>query len=138
MRKGKNMSHFTRIKTVVRELNPLEKALREVLGWETVRNGFIRGYSGNTQRAALVAVNPRRSYDIGYVKADGAETYELVTDFYGLKNEDLPCKQAELADRITQQYALNILREEGERLGFDFSQVVTNEEGAMTVSLSRW
>ena len=130
------MSHFTRVKTVIRELAPLEKALQEVLGWETVRNGVVRGYNGNTEKADLVAVNPVKAYDIGYEKRAGQETYEMVADPFGFHNS--PINYGELPGAVAQRYALNILREESERLGFDFTEPVEAEDGALTISLSRW
>ena len=130
------MSHFTRIKTVIKEAAMLRRSLGEVLNWPVVANGVVRGYRGDTVAADIVAVNPQRGYDIGYVRPKGAEAYEMVADFFGLTN--LPCRKEDFAGIVARQYALNILKEESLALGFEMSEVSETEEGAFVLALSKW
>ncbi len=131
------MSHFTRIKTVMTEIDVLETAAQSVLKWKTRRGGAVRGYRGNSVKAELVAVNPCANYDVGFERAsDGS--FSLVTDYYGLKG--LPFPSRELPGMIAQAYSLEIVRQEAERLGLAMTDAVTNEDGSLQLQLAglRW
>lgn len=129
------MSHFTRIKTVLTEIDILETALESTLGWEVRRDAVVRGWMGKQEGADLVAVNPGASYDVGFSR-DEEGSFALVADFYGLKN--LPCKQDELSGVISQNYALEVVRQESERMGFAMGDVTVAEDGSLQLALTRW
>ena len=131
------MSHFTRVKTVMKEVDVLETAITSVLGWDTQRDGVVRGYKGNKVKAQLVAVNPRANYDVGFQRAED-DSFSLVTDYYGLRSLPFPSK--ELSDRIAQAYSLEIVRQDAQEQGFSMSDIVTNEDGSFQLQLVglRW
>ena len=131
------MSHFTRIKTVMKEMDVLETAITCVLGWDTRRDGVVRGYRGNTVKAQLVAVNPNAQYDVGFERAED-ESFSLVTDYYGLR--DLPFPSEELPGKISQAYSLEVVKQEAEQLGLSMTDIVTNEDGSLQLQLVglRW
>ena len=71
------MSHFTKIKTKLYNLNILKKSLSDLkLEW-TAENQEVRGYKGQKQQAEIV-IHQDNNYDLGF-KWNGKE-YELVAD----------------------------------------------------------
>ena len=131
------MSHFTRIQTVMTEIDVLETAVAAVLGWETARDGLVRGYQGNKARAQLVAINPNAHYDVGFERAEDG-SFSLVTDHFGLRS--LPFPSQELPGMVSQAYALEVVRQEAERLGLSMTEAVTHEDGSLQLQLVglRW
>lgn len=129
------MSHFTRIKTLLTEIDILQTALEETLKWEVARDTSVRGYRGNKEKAEIVAVNPESNYDIGFSR-DEEGCFALIADFYGLGN--LPYDEEGLTGVISQNYALEVVRQESERMGFSMGDVTVNEDGSLQLALSRW
>src|SRR5437762_11032637 len=111
------MSHFTRIRTQLRNLDTVKQALAD-LGYD-VAEGGVRGYQGQLEHADLV-VNTGSSYDIGFRKE--GENVVIVADFWGLRiNRDQFVKQ------LSQRYAYLTVLEQAQNQGW---QSVTEEQQA--------
>ena len=73
------MSHFTTIKTQIRDIGALREACGE-LGLELLQNAEARGYGSNRQRAEFV-IRLKGPYDVALTRRiDG--TYGLSTDWW--------------------------------------------------------
>ncbi len=73
------MSHFTTIKTQIRDIAALEKAVQE-LGLQLLENSTARGYSTNETKGDYV-IRLKGPYDVALNKnQDG--TYGLTTDWW--------------------------------------------------------
>ena len=95
------MSHFTTVKTQIKQKEMLKKALNK-LGYDNViENGIIRGYQGNQQQADIV-VQGIGGYDVGFVQE--GEQYTIIADFWGLSP-----KERSLTERIAQQSAICLI-----------------------------
>ena len=71
------MSHFSQIKTQIRNLESLQEALSDLgIDWKS-GSREVRGYRGQTHTAE-VTIEQDNGYDIGF-KWNGQE-YELVAD----------------------------------------------------------
>ena len=71
------MSHFSNIKTQLRNLTSLKSALNDLeIDWKE-GSSPVRGYQGQTHTAQLV-VEQDNNYDIGF--SWNGEEYELVAD----------------------------------------------------------
>ena len=71
------MSHFSNIKTKIRNLDFLKAALKDLnIDWKE-GSGTVRGYKGKTSQAEIV-VEQTNDYDFGF-SWNGSE-YELVAD----------------------------------------------------------
>ena len=71
------MSHFTKVKTKLYNLETLKTSLTELgIEW-SVQDNLVRGYKGMTHAADLI-IQQGNKHDIGF-KWNGNE-YELVTD----------------------------------------------------------
>ena len=134
------MSHFTKIKTKLSDINILERTVKRSLKWETKRNSVVRGYSDNEINADLVAVNPNDSYDIGFIKNqeknnDGASevSYEIATDFYGLMNYT----QESLLRLIMQNYALTVIEDEAVENNLEIGVPTYEKDGSIRLVLTK-
>jgi len=111
------MSHSTTIKTKLVAKEPLQQALADVssqFGLGTVQeNAVVHGYGGNTTRADLVVTTRNRGYDIGFKKS--GDTYDLVADWWGIKNID----QKALTQRLQQRYAYHAVKSQLDQQRFN-------------------
>jgi hypothetical protein len=126
------MSHFTKIKTKLYNLETLKKSLSDLnLDW-TVKNKGIRGYQNTTHQAELVILQDNK-YDIGF-KWNGNE-YELVTDLmFWAQNYSVD----KFLNRVNQRYAYNSIISVSEKEGFHFNQTETSEDGSIRLVLRRF
>ena len=95
------MSHFTKIKTKLYNLETLKKSLSDLnIDW-TIQTNNVRGYQNTTHEAELV-IQQDNKHDIGF-KWNGVE-YELVTDLMFWAQDTSVDK---FLNRINQRYAYN-------------------------------
>ena len=126
------MSHFTKIKTKLYNLETLKKSLSDLnIDW-TVQTNNIRGYQNMTHEAELV-IQQENKHDIGF-KWNGVE-YELVTDLM-FWSQDISVDR--FLNRINQRYAYNSIIGVSEKEGFNFSQTETAEDGSIRLVLLRF
>ena len=126
------MSHFTKIKTKLYNLETLKKSLSDLnLDW-TVSNTEIRGYQ-NTKHDAELVITQDNKYDIGF-KWNGTE-YELVTDLM-FWSQDYSVDK--FLNRVNQRYAYNSVIGVSEKEGFQFTQTETVEDGSIRLVLRRF
>lgn len=126
------MSHFSQIKTQIRNLTSLKAALTDTsIDW---KDGpvDVRGYQGQTQ-VADVAIEQANGYDVGF-KWNGAE-YELVAD---LQYWQQPLSVQGFLNRVTQRYAYHTVMTETSKQGFQVAQEQKAEDGSIRLVLQRW
>ena len=126
------MSHFSQIKTQIRNLTSLKSALTDMgIDWKEGPRE-VRGYRGQTTPAE-VAIEQDNGYDIGF-RWNGSE-YELVADLQYWKH-DLTVNG--FLNRVTQGYAYQTVINETAKQGFQVAQQEKNEDGSIRVVLQRW
>lgn len=126
------MSHFSSIKTKIRNLNSLKTALSDLgIDWKEGTES-IRGYKGQTKQAAVV-VEQDNNYDFGF-SWNGSE-YELVADLQYWKQ---PLTVDGFLRKVTQRYAYHTVIEETTKQGFEISEQQKNEDGSIRLVLQRW
>lgn len=126
------MSHFTKIKTKLYNLETLKKSLSDLnIDW-TVQTGEIRGYQ-NTRHAAELSIQQDNNHDIGF-KWNGNE-YEMVTDLM-FWSQDTSVDQ--FLNRINQRYAYNSIIGVSEKEGFSFTETETATDGSIRLVLRRF
>ncbi len=126
------MSHFTNIKTQIRNLHSLEAALND-LGIEWKKGSKkVRGYQGQT-RQAQIAIEQDNNYDIGF-SWNGSE-YELVADLqYWQQNLSVDG----FIRQVTQRYAYHTVINESAKQGFQIAQQQNNQDGSIRLVVERW
>jgi hypothetical protein len=126
------MSHFSNIKTQIRNLTSLKAALND-LGMEWKEGSHpVRGYQGQTREAQIV-VEQENSYDIGF-SWNGNE-YELVAD---LQYWQQPLTVEGFLRQVTQGYAYHTVRNESAKQGFQVSEEQKNVDGSIRLVVQRW
>ena len=126
------MSHFTQIKTQIRNLASLEAALTELgIDWKPGPR-VVRGYRGQT-RNAEITIEQNNGYDIGF-SWNGKE-YELVADLqYWQQNWSVDG----FLRRVTQRYAYHTVLKETARQGFQIAEQQQHEDGSIRLLVQRW
>ena len=126
------MSHFSQIKTQIRNLDSLKDALTELgIDWKPGPRE-VRGYSGQTHPAE-VTIEQENGYDIGF-RWNGKE-YELVADLQywqqGLSVDGF-------LRQVTQRYAYQSVVKETARAGFQVTEQEKNQDGSIRLVVQRW
>jgi len=128
------MSHFSRIKTSIREIDLLKKSLTNLnLVWEE-KEQLIEGYQGETHKVNLV-INQKNNIDIGFEKTKD-NSYQLVAD---LAFWDQPTSVDAFLDSLHKEYALTTVLEETKKQGFEkISQTTNQQNGEVIVIVEKW
>ena len=126
------MSHFSKIKTTLKDLSLLQKSLNDLgVSWDE-RINTIKGYKAQECFANLV-IKQNNNYDIGFTW-NGTE-YQLVAD---LQFWQQPWSVELFLDKITQRYAYNYILKTTEIQGFQRIEEITQENGSIKLTLQRW
>ena len=126
------MSHFTKIKTTLKDLTVLKKSLTDLsVQWEA-KSQVVKGYKDQTTFANLV-IKQNNNYDIGFAW-NGFE-YQLVAD---LQFWQQPWSVELFLDKVTQRYAYNSILQTTNDQGFKAIEEVNQENGAIKLTLQRW
>ena len=126
------MSHFSHLKTKIRNLTSLQSALTQLkVDWKSGPRE-VRGYRGQTHTAEVV-VEQDNGYDIGF-SWNGRE-YELVADLqFWQQNGSVE----RFLQKVTQQYAYQTVMSETAKQGFQVAEEQKNEDGSIRLVLQRW
>lgn len=128
------MSHFSTVRTELRQRDPLMAALRD-LGYEPESGSRpVRGYRGQTVDADL-AVKMTEGSDLGFRWNASTGSYELVTDL-DLWRQPLPVER--FLQRLTQRYALHTVLSASVEEGFALSEQTTTQDGSIELVVTRW
>ncbi len=126
------MSHFSQIKTQIRNLSSLQSALNDLgIDW---RSGpcEVRGYKGLTQTAEVV-IEQDNGYDIGF--AWNGQSYELVSDLQFWKQDSTVDR---FLSKVTQRYAYHTIVSESSQKGFQLTEQKRSQDGSIRLVLQRW
>ncbi|MEO3703571.1 DUF1257 domain-containing protein [Trichormus azollae] len=126
------MSHFSQIKTQIRNLESLKDALSDLgIDWRPGPRE-VGSYSGQTHPAE-VSIEQENGYDIGF-RWNGKE-YELVADLQYWQ-QDLSVDG--FLRQVTQRYAYQTVMKETTKVGFQVAEQQKNEDGSIRLVLQRW
>ncbi len=124
------MSDFTRVKTKLRNLLLLERALRDLGYQPTVGDVRVRGWNRETRPADLV-VPMSNGYDFGFQQV--GDDLVLVVDDWGFR-EPIP----QLLETITQRYAYHVCVEQARQQGFQVVGTETLADGSIKLVVQRY
>ena len=129
------MSHFTCIKTKIKERPYLIEAL-QVLGHEVEENKVlvINNPSHAEEHPAFLADVAIRN-DIGFRWNKNRETYELVAE---LDTWDLDVPVQRFIDKLTQQYARTTLHNTVKEEGFQIAEEWEMTDNSIELTVTRW
>jgi hypothetical protein len=126
------MSHFSKIKTQIRNLASLQTALTDLgIDWKS-GSKMVRGYRGQT-RNAEITIEQDNGYDVGF--SWNGQEYELVAD---LQYWQQPWTVDGFLRQVTQRYAYQTVLKETARQGFQVAEQQQNEDGSIRLLVQRW
>lgn len=126
------MSHFTNMKTSFQNLFYLERALTKLHIIHEKENNLFESekQEGNYTNLRIPQLN---GHDIKFCW--NQKEYELVVD---MSYWNQPYPVALFIDKITQQYAGEVIIAESKKIGFQAIKYQQNENGSNTLILERW
>ncbi|EKU99615.1 Protein of unknown function (DUF1257) [Leptolyngbya sp. PCC 7375] len=128
------MSHFSQIKTKIRNLPALQAALTDIgTDWKAGPQK-VRGYQGKTETAEVV-IEQENGYDLGFKHNADTGDYELVAD---MQYWQQPLSVDGFLNKVTQRYAYHTVLGETSRQGFQVAEQQTTKDGAIRLVLQRW
>lgn len=124
------MSHFTHIKTRFQNLFYLEKALNRLSISHKEQEKSLTNPSSYHKNLIIPQSN---GYDIEF--AWNGQEYELVVD---MSFWEQPYPIESFIDKISQQYAGEVIIGESQKTGFQPINYQQNADGSNTLVLERW
>ena len=122
------MSHFTHMKTRFQNLFYLEKALNR-LNISYKEKSLINSDLSNVN----LVIPQSNGYDIEF--AWNGQEYEFVVD---MSFWEQPYPIESFMDKISQQYAVEVIIGESQKIGFQPIKYQQNGDGSNTLILERW
>lgn len=128
------MSHFSTIKTELRDRQTLLEALEDLGHGPRQGSLMVRGYRGQTVEAQLAVAQPNGA-DIGFRLNPETGSYELVTDL-DLWNQAVPVER--FLAQLNQRYALRSILAATAEEGFQVSEQAQQQDGSIELVVTRW
>lgn len=126
------MSHFTHMKTRFQNLFYLEKALNRLSIVHKQEKKIINNSDSKSYNINLV-IPQSNGYDIEF--SWNGQEYELVADM-SFWEQTYPVES--FIDKISQQYAGEVIIGESQKIGFQPIKYNQNADGSNTLVLERW
>ena len=128
------MSHFSTIKTQLKDSEPLIKALNN-LGYITNQEEkFIKGYKGKFT-AVDISMNLPGDTKVGFKWDNNSNSYELVTDL-DLWKFELPVER--FISKVTQMYAYETIISKTKEDGYQIVEQKNQTDGSIELVLTKW
>ncbi|MEI6830240.1 MAG: DUF1257 domain-containing protein [Synechococcaceae cyanobacterium ELA445] len=128
------MSHFSTVKTELRDRQALVEALRDLGHVPSEGQRPVRGYRGQTVLADLT-LPQNEGGDIGFRWNEASGSFELVTDLE-LWKQQVPVER--FLAQLTQRYALRSILAASSREGFQVSEQTQLQDGSIELVVTRW
>ena len=128
------MSHFSTIKTQIKEVQPLIKAL-DNLGYAVDQEEkFVKGYRGKFTAVDISIILPGDT-KVGFKWENNSNTYELVTDL-DLWKFELPVER--FISKVTQMYAYETIISKTKEDGYQIVEQKNQNDGSIELVLTKW
>jgi 3-deoxy-D-arabino-heptulosonate 7-phosphate (DAHP) synthase len=134
------MSHFTSIRTQIKQVDALVKALRDV-GFEQVEvhetAQHLYGFQGDVRSQTAEVIIRRQlisaaSNDIGFKRQEDG-TFQAIISEYDRKHYS-----QQWLNQVTQRYGYHALMATASRQGFTIEEDEVMEDGTLRVVVARW
>jgi len=128
------MSHFSTIKTQLKEAEPLIKALNKLGYIINQEEKLIKGYRGRFT-AVDISMNLPGDTKVGFKWDNNSSTYELVTDL-DLWKFELPVER--FISKVTQMYAYQTIISKTKEDGYQIVEQKNQNDGSIELVLTKW
>jgi hypothetical protein len=128
------MSHFSTIKTQLKDAEPLIKALNN-LGYKiNQEENFVKGFRGKFT-AVDISLNLPDDTKAGFKWDNNSNAYELVTDL-DLWKFKLPVER--FISKVTQMYAYETIISKTKEDGYQIVEQKNQNDGSIELVLTKW
>jgi len=128
------MSHFSTIKTQLRDAEPLIKALNNLGYIINQEEKFVKGYKGKFT-AVDISMNLPSDTKVGFKWDKNSNTYELVTDL-DLWKFEIPVER--FISKVTQMYAYETIISKTKEDGYQIVEQKNQNDGSIELVLTKW
>ncbi len=128
------MSHFSTIKTQIKEAEPLIKALDNLGFTINQEENFVKGYRGKST-AVDISINIPGDTKVGFKWDHNSNTYELVTDL-DLWKFEIPVER--FISKVTQMYAYQTIISKTKEDGYQIVEQKNKNDGSIELVLTKW
>ena len=128
------MSHFSTIKTQLKDAEPLIKALNNLGYIINQEEKCIKGYRGKFT-AVDISMNLSGDTKVGFKWDNNSNAYELVTDL-DLWKFDLPVER--FISKVTQMYAYETIISKTKEDGYQIVEQKNQNDGSIELGLTKW
>ena len=128
------MSHFSTIKTKLKETEPLIKALTNLGYLINQEEKFVKGYKGKFT-AVDISMNLPGDTKVGFKWDNNSNSYELVTDL-DLWKFEIPVER--FISKVTQMYAYHTIISKTNEDGYQIVEEKNKNDGSIELVLTKW
>ena len=130
------MSHFSTIKTKIKDKEHLVEALKD-LGYKAIEEQKVMVVTDpkHAKDHPSVEVEVTAGTDIGFRFNEASQQYELVTDLQTWQH-NIPVDR--FIQKLSQQYALRVLTSEVKEKGFVIQDQYVTDRGELELVCTRW
>ena len=128
------MSHFSTIKTQLKDSEPLIKALNNLGYIINQEEKFVKGYKGKFT-AVDISMNLPGDTKVGFKWDNNSNAYELVTDL-DLWKFEIPVER--FISKVTQMYAYETIISKTKEDGYQIVEEKNQNDGSIELVLTKW
>ena len=128
------MSHFSAIKTKIRNKPELQEAL-ELLQYNVVEDQELRVTGAHGIKHETVTADLAIAKDIGFRLNPMTNEYELVAD---LETWNQPIPVERFIDKVNQQYARMTIHNSVKNMGFQIEEEWEMDDNSIELVVTRW
>ena len=128
------MSHFSTIKTQLKEEEPLIKALNNLGYIINQEEKLVKGYRGKFT-SVDISMNLPGDTKVGVKWDNNSNSYELVTDL-DLWRFELPVER--FISKVTQMYAYQTIISKTKEDGYQIVEQKNKVDGSIELVLTKW
>ena len=128
------MSHFSTIKTQLKDAEPLIKALNNLGYMINQEEKFVKGYRGKFTDVDI-SMNLPGDTQVGFKWDNSSNSYELVTDL-DLWKLDIPVER--FISKVTQMYAYETIISKTKEDGYQIVEQKNQNDGSIELVLTKW
>ena len=128
------MSHFSRIKTKIKNKPELEEALL-LLQYDVKEDQELKVTGSHGIRHETVTADLAIGSDVGFRLNPMTNEYELVAD---LETWNQPIPVERFLDKVNQQYARMTIHNQVKKMGFQIEDEWEMEDNSIELTVTRW
>ena len=128
------MSHFSRIKTKIKNKPELEQAL-VLLQYDVKEDQELKVTGAHGIKHETVTADLAIGNDVGFRLNPMTNEYELVADIQTWKD---PVPPARFLDKVNQQYARMTIHNQVKKMGFQVEEEWEMDDNSIELTVTRW